>query len=120
MGRNGSEHVVQTDSELLRFHNELLDFVSQQMCSFGVTCFRQRRNDCTNSWSGLQQPGSNQVRDDLVSRIWIDLEFLAEEAHRGKRVSRTQLPGNHRLLRGIDDLLVQRNAWSKVHAERNH
>src|SRR5712692_11656980 len=56
----------------------------------------------------------------LVGRVGIDFQFLAESAHRGKRVAGPQLPRDDGLLGSVNDLLVKRDPRPKAHAKRNH
>src|SRR6266851_6276252 len=56
----------------------------------------------------------------LMGRIGVDLELLAQCAHRGKRITGTQLARNHCFLCRVHDLLVKRNTRPKLHAKRNH
>src|SRR5947209_6640901 len=56
----------------------------------------------------------------LMCGIWVDLKFLAEDAHRRERVLGAQLARDDRFFGGVNDLLIQRYARAKMDSERDH
>jgi len=55
-----------------------------------------------------------------VGRVGIDLQFLAERADAGKRVSRTKLAGDDSLGGSVDNLLGESDAGLEDQAEWDH
>jgi hypothetical protein len=73
-----------------------------------------------DSGAGFKQALAHQMGNDLVRCIGIDLEFFAQGADGGERVTGAQLAGDHGFFRRVDDLLEERDAGAEVDAERNH
>ena len=120
MIRNGACHFVEVEAKLFGLHDELLQLSAQQVTSFRCRGHRGLGNDGANAGQYLEQTFRQQLRDDLVGRVRIDFQFLAQRADGRKRVARTHLPGDDGFLGGVNHLLVNRSAGLKRQAKWDH
>lgn len=114
------EDVVADDAEALGFDDELLDLAGQELSAFFAGRVGARGDDVADTGAGFEKAVTDELRDDLVGGVGVDLEFAAEGADRREGLAGKELAGDHRLLRGVDDLLEERDAGPEVDAEGNH
>ncbi len=117
---DAGEDVVAGDAETLGFDDELLDLATEELGTLLAGGVGERGDDVAYAGTGLEKAVADQLRYDLVGGVGVDLELAAEGADGGKWVAGEELSGDHRLLRGVDDLLKERNAGPEVDAEGNH
>ena len=120
MRRQRRRHFLQVYAEFFGLDHKLLDLLPKQFRSLRLRSLRKLGDHRSNSREALEQTIREEPGHHLVRGVGIDLEFLTKKTNRGKRISRAELSRNDRFLRGIHDLLVQRNARPEVDAERNH
>ena len=112
--------VFQIQAELLGLDHQLLEFRSQQTAAFGGSGRGGSGYDCADAWQDFQHPLGHQLRNYFMRRVGVDLQFPAKSTDRGKGVAGPHLARDHRLLGGIDHLLINRDAGLKCEAERDH
>jgi hypothetical protein len=117
---DGVKNVIQVDAETFGFHNELLEFVLEEIGFFGFSRGGALGDKRSGTRMDLEKSGVDEARDDLVSGVGIDFEFATEDADRRKIVAGTELAGDDGFRGSVDDLLVKRRARSKVDVERDH
>ena len=72
----------------------------------GCRCTPCGCNHRPDARADLEQAVADQFRNDFLARVGIELECLAQLAHRRKRVPGLQFTGDHRLRGRVDDLPV--------------
>ena len=77
MSRDRREHVPEFDSQPLPFHYKFLNLMPQQLGALFPAGFGKDGNDRADAGTGLEQAVIHQVGNNLVCRVWIDLEFFA-------------------------------------------
>ncbi len=117
---DAGEDVVAGDAEALGFNDELLDLATEELGALFAGGVGERGDDVAYSGAGLEEAVADQLSDDFVGGVGVDLELAAEGADGGKGIAGEKLAGDHRLLRGVDDLLEERDAGPEVDAEGNH
>src|SRR6516162_100490 len=117
---NGSHNGIEINAAALGFDNELLDFLTEQLGSFSGTGRRQSCHCRTRSRVNLEDPFVDQLGDDLVCRIWIDLQFLAKGTYGRKGFPRTHLPRHNGFFRGVDDLVAEGSSGTKRYLKWDH
>ena len=120
MRRNCIRDLVQIESELLGLDYELFQLFRQQIAPFGRSRGDTLGNERPKTGAHLDQSLGHELTNYLMSRIRVDLQFLAKRADGRKRLPRTKLSGDDGLFRGIDDLLVERDTGLEREAERDH
>ena len=117
---NGSHNGIEINTAALGFDNELLDFLTKQLGSFPGTGWRQSCHCRTRSRVNLEDTFVDQLRDDLVGRIGIDLQFLAEDTYGRKGFPRTHLTRHNGFLRSVDDLVAEGGSGTKRYLKWDH
>jgi len=112
--------VFQIQAELLGLDNQLLEFRSQQTSAFGGSGRGGSGHDRADAWQDFEHPLGHELRNYFMRRVGVDFQLFAQCTDRGKGVAGPHLARNHRLLGGIDHLLIDRNTGLKCQAERNH
>src|SRR5688572_28190757 len=115
---NGLEHVGQRHAGLARLDDQPVYLGCEHRAPRRIRLRPPRGDDGADPGTRLEQAALDQRRDDLLRRIRIDLELLAERAHGWERVPGRELAGDDGLGDGKHDLVVQRPAGPKVDAER--
>lgn len=114
------DDVVEVETEFFRFDHQRLKIFLQQIAPFGGRRRHARGYDSAEARVNVEQALRDELADDFVRRIGIDFQLFAEFADGGKRVTGANLPGDHRLFCGIDDLFANRGAGFECDVERNH
>ena len=68
----------------------------------------------------LKDPFVDQLGDDLVGRIWIDLQFLAKDTHGREGIPRTHLTRHNGFFRSVDDLVAEGSSGAKRYLKWDH
>jgi hypothetical protein len=76
-------------------------------------------DDCADTRPHREQASLDQRGYDLVRRVRVDSELLAEGPHRREAIARTKLAGDDRARDRVDDLFVDRNAGLECDRERS-
>jgi len=77
--------------EALRFHDQPLYVTRQQATSFGSRGSAANGDDRPDPEPHLEQTVARQLGDRLLRRVRVDLQCLAELAHRGEGLRSTKL-----------------------------
>ena len=117
---DAGEDVVAGDAEALGLDDELLDLAGEELGALPAGRVGTRGDDVADAGASLEEAVADELRDDLVGGVGIDLELAAQSADGGEGIARKELAGDHRLLRGVDNLLEERDAGPEVDAEGNH
>ena len=117
---NGSQNGIEINTAALGFDNELLDFLTEQLGTFPGTGRRPGCHCRTRSWVNLKEPFVDQLGDDLVGRIWIDLQFLAKDTHGREGIPRTHLTRHNGFFRSVDDLVAEGSSGAKRYLKWDH
>ena len=117
---HSSHNGIEINTAALGFDNELLDFLTEQLGTFPGSGRRQSCHCRTRSRVNLEDTIVDQMRDDLVGRVWIDLQFLAKGTHGRKGIPRTHLTRHTGLLRSVDDLIAKGSSGTKRYWKGDH
>lgn len=99
-------YVFQIQAEFLGLDNQLLEFRSQQTSAFRGGGRGGSRHHCADAWQDFQHPLGHQLRNYFMRRVGVDLQLFAQCTDRWKGVAGPHLARDHRLLGGIDHLLI--------------
>ena len=105
------------EGETLGLDDETLDIVFKEdafVFGGGAGGFL---DDGTDAGQGLEEAAGHQVGNDLVGGVGVDAEFLAELADGGEAGTGGELALEDRLLHGVDDLFVDREAGLELNLE---
>jgi hypothetical protein len=114
---DAGEDVVADNAETLGFDDELLDLAAEELGALFAGGVGTGGDDVADAGASFEEAVADQLRDDLVGGVGINLELAAEGANGGKGVAGKELAGDHRLLRGVDDLLEERDAGPELDTE---
>ena len=114
---DAGEDVVASDAEALGFDDELLDLAAEELSALFAGGVGAGGDHVADAGTGFEKAVADELCDDLVGGVGVDLELAAEDADRGEGVSGKELAGDHRLLRGEDDLLEERDTGPEIDAE---
>jgi len=117
---DGFLHVLKIDAEALAFHDEFLELLSEEICSFGFGGRRALGDNSDRAGAGFEEASLGETGDYFVGGVGIDFELFAEGAHGRKFVARTELAGDDGLGGGVDNLLVDESAGLEFYVKRNH
>jgi hypothetical protein len=117
---DGFLHVLKIDAEALALHDEFLELLFEEVCSFGFTGRRALGDNGDRTGANFEEARFGETSDYFVSGVGIDFELSAEGADRRKFVARTELAGDDGLGGGVDNLLVDGSAGLEFHVKRNH
>ena len=117
---DAGEDAVAGDAEALGFNDEFLDLAAEELGALFAGGVGEGGDDIADAGAGFEEAVADELGDDLVGGVGVDLEFAAKGADRGEGVAREELARDHRLLRGVDDLLEERDARPEVDSEWNH
>src|SRR5215472_17147192 len=117
---NGSHNGIMINTAALGFDNELLDFLTEQLGSFPGTGRRQGCHRRTRSRVNLEDTFVDQLGDDLVGRIWIDLQFLAKYTYGRKGFPWTHLTRHNGFFGSVADLVAQGSSGTKRYLKWDH
>ena len=119
LGQRGL-YVAQIHLQALGFDDECFELAFEELRSLSCGGCGQLSHHGAASGMHLKKSIGDQLRHDLVSRVGIDLQFLAESADGRKAVARAHLAHNDRLLGRVHDLLIDRYSGLEVQPDSYH
>jgi hypothetical protein len=117
---DGFLHVLKIDAEALAFHDEFLELLFEEICSFGSRGRRALGDNGDRAGANFEEARVGETGDYFVGGVGIDFELFAEGADGRKFVARTELAGDDGLGGGVDNLLVDGSAGLEFYVKRNH
>jgi len=114
------QQVFKLEAQSLRFDHQTFNFVPQQRVALGHGRRRHFGDRGSNSGLDVEQTFVDEGGNHLVGRVRVDLELLAQRAHRREPVAGPQLPACQRLLDGVDDLPEKGQPASQLDREGQH
>ena len=84
-------HILESQTQPLGLHYELLKFFLEQLATFSGARARAFRHHCANAQMHLEYSFRYQLRHHPMSCIGIDFKSFAQFSYGGKRVADTQL-----------------------------
>jgi hypothetical protein len=94
-------HVLKIDAEALAFHDEFLELLFEEICSFGFGGRRALGDNGDRAGANFEEARVGETGDYFVGGVGIDLELFAEGADGRKFVARTELAGDDGLGGGL-------------------
>ncbi len=79
---DGFLHVLKIDAEALAFHDEFLELLFEEICSFGFRGRRALGNNGDRARANFEEASVGETGDYFVGGVGIDLELFAEGADR--------------------------------------
>lgn len=117
---NGVQHLGERQAERFGFDDEPLHGIDWQPSSAGSTIRLPGGHRRPDTRACFEQPPFDQGGDNLLRRVRIDSEFLAERPDGWEAVARLKLTGDHGLGDREHDLIVKRSSGPDDDAERQH
>jgi hypothetical protein len=117
---DGFLHVLKIDAEALAFHDEFLELLFEEICSFGFRGRRALGNNGDRARANFEEASVGETGDYFVGGVGIDLELFAEGADGREFVTGTELARDDGFGGSVDNLLVDGSAGLELHVKRNH
>jgi hypothetical protein len=111
-------HIAELQTEPLGVDDKAFDVIVEDSAARGGSDGAPRGDGCADARLDLEEAALDERRDDLLRRVRVDLQLLAEDPHGRKAVARLQLTGHDRFGDREDDLIVERASRSHSDAER--
>lgn len=105
---DGLSDIVELKLEVFGFHNKPLNRILQKLAPLLSRGGADIGHDGPNPRIHDQQTLIHQCSNRLVGRVRVDPQFLAEDAHRRKFITRPEATRDDRLLHGVNHLFINR------------
>lgn len=114
------EEIFARDRKTFGGDDERFNLMAEEFFASTQRGVSQCCHDGAYAGIGFEKFFGEKCGDDFVRRVGIDVGFAAERADRREDVARAELAGDDGALGGVDDLLEDRFAGTKLDSERNH